>query len=159
MIKAKRDIINALVILALCVFAYYGSSLISVRNLGKTEASFFPNIVIAVLAFLGICLLVNSIYRMAREKNSKFDVSFKELLQENKKVIFTFAIFGVYVFLFSFIGYFVSTILFLAALYLLLSSNKQKLWVVLIGMVAFTFILYFIFNNALSVFLPSGVLF
>ncbi|UOQ92270.1 tripartite tricarboxylate transporter TctB family protein [Halobacillus shinanisalinarum] len=159
MVSTKRDLINALLLLFFCCFAYYESSLISERNLGKTEADFFPNIVIIVLAILSLCLLVKSIYGMVRAKDYHFKFSFRNLLQENKKVILTFAIFGLYVLLLDYIGYFLSSILFLFTLYLLLSNNKQKLWAVLLGMVAFTLVLYVVFQNGLSVFLPTGQLF
>lgn len=159
MVKAKRDLINAVVILIFCGFAYYGSSLITDRNLGKTEADFFPNIVIGILVFLSLCLLVNSVYRMKQEDDSKLNLSFKMVLRENKKVILTFILFGLYVFLLGYIGYFVSSILFMITLYLVLADNKQRLWVVLLGFSALTLVLYFVFQNALSVFLPTGVLF
>ncbi|MBP1948315.1 tripartite tricarboxylate transporter TctB family protein [Virgibacillus litoralis] len=159
MLKAKRDLINAVVILIFCGFAYYGSSLITDRNLGKTEADLFPNIVIGILTLLSLCLLVNSIYRMKQEDDSKLNFSLKMVLRENKKVILTFVLFGLYVFLLSYIGYFVSSILFMISLYFVLANNKQKLWAVFLGFTVFTTVLYFVFQNALSVFLPTGVLF
>ncbi|MDC3412077.1 tripartite tricarboxylate transporter TctB family protein [Aquibacillus sp. 3ASR75-11] len=159
MVKAKRDLINSVVILAFSGFAYYGSSLISERNLGKTEADFFPNIMIGVIAFLSLCLLANSIVRMKKEKDSHLNISIRKLLQENKKVILTFILFGLYVLLLGYIGYFPSSILFLITLYLVLATNKQKMWIVCLGFIALTLVLYIVFQNALSVFLPTGVFF
>jgi putative tricarboxylic transport membrane protein len=157
MVKAKRDLINAVMILVFCGFAYYGSSLISERNLGKTEADFFPNIIIIVISFLSVCLLINSIYRMKKEKDSRVNVSPKRLFHENKKIILTFVLFAAYVFLLGYIGYFLSSILFLLSLYLVLANNKQKLWIVSLGFIALTVLLYLVFQHALSVFLPTGV--
>jgi len=159
LIKAKRDLINSIILVAFCCYAYYGATLIPDRSYGKTGADFFPKIVIGIVAFLSICLLIHSIYRMTREKESKITVSPKNLFQENKKVILTFVIFGLYIVLLEYIGYFVSSVLFLLALYYLLASKKQKIWVVLLGAVALTYLLYLIFQKALSVFLPAGLLF
>ncbi|HLS07704.1 tripartite tricarboxylate transporter TctB family protein [Lentibacillus sp.] len=159
MIRAKRDLLNAVAILIFSTFAYYGSSLITEKNLGKTEADLFPNIVIGVVAFLGLCLLVNSIYRMVREGEFKSGINFEKMFYENKKVILTFVLFGLYVFLLGYIGYFLSSILFLNLLYHVLADNKQNLWAVLLGSIVLTAILYFVFQGALSVFLPTGVFF
>ncbi|SFB10885.1 Tripartite tricarboxylate transporter TctB family protein [Lentibacillus halodurans] len=159
MIKAKRDLLNAAAILVFCGFAYYGSSLITEKNLGKTEADLFPNIIIGTVAFLGLCLLASSVYRMIRGEGSKLNINLQKLFHENKKVILTFVLFGLYVFILGYIGYFLSSVLFLISLYFVLADNRQKLWVVLLGSIILTAILYLIFQWALSVFLPTGVLF
>lgn len=159
MIKAKRDLVNSIILLAFCSLAYYGALVIPDRSYGKTGADFFPKIVIGIVAFLSICLLIQSIIRVTKEKESKMTVSPKLLFRENRKVIFTFVIFGIYILLLEYIGYFISSVLFMIALYYLLAVKKQKIWVVLLGTVALTYLLYLIFQKALSVFLPAGMLF
>lgn len=157
--KAKRDMFNSIGLLLFCCFAFYGSTQIPIREMGNTEADFFPIIVIGVISFLSICLLISSIYKMIKNKDSKTKTSIKEMFQENKKIIWTFFIFASYVFLLKIIGYFLSSVIFLILLYILLAPNRRKLWLVSLGAAAITFVLFVIFQNGLSVFLPTGSLF
>lgn len=157
MIKAKRDCMNAIFILVFCGFAYYETLSIAPPVLGKTGAALFPNIVIGVVVFLDLCFLITSILRIKKEKNTKLDLSVKKWLKENKKVLLTFVIFGIYVLLLGYIGYIISTMLFLFAVYLLLAQKSQKLWKVGLGIISLTLIIFFIFQDVLSVFLPTGI--
>lgn len=159
MVKAKRDCINAIVILAFCGFAYYLSLSIPAPSFGKTGGAFFPRIVIGAVAFLSLCYLVSSLLRIKKEKNIHLDLSIPRFLKENSKVIGSFVIFGLYVFALGLLGYIISTILFLFALYMLLAEKKQKFWLVGIGIIVLTLLLFVVFQNILSVFLPTGVFF
>jgi len=159
MTKTARDFINAIIILLFCGGAYYGALMIPQRGLGKTEADLFPKIMIAIVAFLGLCLLVQSLIRMKNENGFKINISFRTLYKDNKKVIWTFLIFAAYVFALNILDYFVSSILFLMSLYMLIAEKRQKIWIVLLGVIVFTAILYIIFQQALSVFLPKGLFF
>lgn len=159
MLSAKRDLINSLVILLFCGLAYYGASAIPERSLGKTEGDFFPNIIIVTLTILSLFLLIKSIYQFIKSEKEINTTSFKEKIKENKKVIFTFLLFGLYIFVMPYIGYFVSSVTFLFLLYLLLSPNKKKLWIVFLGIIGVTYLLSFVFQKFLLVFLPTGMLF
>ncbi|MBN8235165.1 tripartite tricarboxylate transporter TctB family protein [Halobacillus kuroshimensis] len=162
MMTVKRDAMNAVILLAFCGLAFYGSTLIPERSLGKTEGDFFPNIIIGILAVLSLLLLVKSVYAyVTSEKQQRAEpkTSLKERWAEGKKVWYTFALFGAYIFIMPLAGYFLSSVAFLFTLYLLLSSNRKRLWLVLIISIVVTYVLSFIFQKFLLVFLPSGVLF
>ncbi|WP_085522723.1 tripartite tricarboxylate transporter TctB family protein [Tuberibacillus sp. Marseille-P3662] len=159
MVKAKRDCMNAILILVFCGFVYFETLSISAPAFGKTGGAFFPKIVISIVALLGICLLINSLFRMKKETTDKLNLSIPKLIKENKKVLLTFIIFGTYVVLLGLIGYIISTMLFLMTLYLLLTPKIQKVWIVGLGYIVLTLIVFFIFQNILSVFLPKGTFF
>ncbi|CDQ38884.1 MULTISPECIES: tripartite tricarboxylate transporter TctB family protein [Virgibacillus] len=158
MANAKRDFINAIILLAFSGFAYFGSTQIPIQGLGKTEADFFPTIVISVLAILSICLLIISMYRMTKEKRME-KVAIRKVIKRNKKVVATFGLFAGYVFLLPYIGYFIASVLFLISLYIVLAPTKNKLGLVILGMIGLILLLYVIFQQALSVFLPPGMFF
>ncbi|MFD1337236.1 tripartite tricarboxylate transporter TctB family protein [Oceanobacillus iheyensis] len=158
MISAKRDLLNAILLLAFSGLAYLGSTQIPIQGFGKTEANFFPNIIIAVLVFLSVCLLTQSIYRFTKESKSE-KVSIRSAIRSNKKVIITFGLFAAYVFILPYAGYFIASILFLIGLYTVLAPNKNKIVLVILFMIGLVFILYVVFQQVLSVFLPPGILF
>lgn len=155
-IKAKRDIINSIVILVFCAFAYYESLSISSPAMGKTGAAFYPRLVIAFIVFLSLLYLITSIVRLRKETDSKLDWAILKWTKDNKRVLLTFMIFGVYILLMSYIGYIVATFLFLFGMYILLNPKKEKFWMVGLGIVILTLVLFFIFQDLLSVFLPGG---
>lgn len=160
---AKRDLMNSLVVMLFCGFAYYGASQIPIRGAAKTEADFFPKIIIGLLLFLSICLLINAAYTMWKSRSVSHGVAkktdWKQAFVENRKVIITFLTFGVYIFLLQEIGYFISSILFLFVLYLLLMPGKKRYVAGLVGSVLITVLLFIVFQYGLSVYLPEGKLF
>ncbi|GLO67979.1 tripartite tricarboxylate transporter TctB family protein [Oceanobacillus kimchii] len=158
MTSAKRDLLNAILLLGFSGLAYIGSTQIPIQGFGKTEANFFPNIIIAVLVFLSVCLLAHSIYRFTKEPKAK-NVSIRNAFRSNKKVIITFGLFAAYVFILPYAGYFIASILFLISLYTVLAPNKNKIILVSLFMIGLVFILYVVFQQVLSVFLPPGILF
>lgn len=156
MIKAKRDIINAILILVFCGAAYYETLSISSPVQRKTGASFFPQIIIIVIAVFGLCLLINSLIRIKKESNTQLNLSIPKLWRENYKVLLTFIFFGLYVLLMKVIGYLISSVLFMLAIYLLLTTKKRKIWAAVVSYIVITFAIYFVFRVFLYVFLPSG---
>ncbi|MFS0749978.1 tripartite tricarboxylate transporter TctB family protein [Oceanobacillus sp. 1P07AA] len=158
MTSAKRDLLNAILLLAFSGLAYIGSTQIPIQGFGKTEANFFPNIIIAILVFLSVCLLAQSIYRFTKEPRAE-KITIRNAIRHNKKVIITFGLFAVYVFILPWAGYFIASILFLISLYTVLTPNKNKIVFVILFMIGLVFILYVVFRQVLSVFLPPGILF
>lgn len=157
---AKRDAINAVVVMMFCGLAYYGTLQIPVRGAAKTEADFFPKIIIGLLLFLAICLLTHAIYTMMKHRqDEQAKTDWKALLKDNRKVIITFLIFGVYILLLQEVGYFISSIAFLFALYLFLTPGRKRYITGIVGSVLITVILFLIFQYGLSVYLPEGNLF
>ncbi|WP_172372328.1 tripartite tricarboxylate transporter TctB family protein [Sporosarcina jiandibaonis] len=157
--EARKDLVNSLIIVAFCGIAYSGILEIPVRGAAKTEADFFPKIIVGLLFVLAIFLLVKSIYGMIKQEkrdNKKERVDWQRLFKENSKVIYTFAIFSVYIFLLQGIGYFISSVIFLFALYLILMPGKKRYITGIIGSVLITVLLFVVFRYGLSVYLPEG---
>lgn len=159
MVKAKRDVVNSLMLLTLCAAAYYATSLIPAALFGKTDGALFPQIVITTLAFLAVLYLINSLVKVSKGADEKLQLSIMTWIKENKNVVLIFVTFAAYVVALPWIGYLVSSMLFLLASHMVLAMKRTKLWIVALSIIAVTFILMFVFENALSVFLPEGVLF
>jgi hypothetical protein len=77
--------------------------------------------------------------------------------RENRKIVITFVTFTVFVFLLQMFGYFIASILFLVGMYLVLRKNKTAIWKPVLGFIVLTAVIYFVFQNVLSVFLPVGI--
>ena len=117
-------------------------------------ASFFPKIVIGVLALLSLVLLIRS--SIKGEKKWLFkDVN-------KKYIIFVVVILAVWIGMISVLGFFLSSVVFFYLLVWLIGSNKKDLsanilsFVLVCGIVS---LFYFIFKEILLVPLPEGIFF
>ncbi|WP_116043483.1 tripartite tricarboxylate transporter TctB family protein [Amycolatopsis palatopharyngis] len=160
MINAKRDCVNALVVLTFSAVLYFSIDTIPDPGVRRTGAAFFPKIVVPVLALLGFVLLVDSVRRIITEPRERLTLAPRELYRKNRKVIYIFLACGAYVPALYYLGYLVSTPFFLLAVYFLLARQRtRRLWAVILGYLLFTAALYVVFQQVLYVFLPPGRLF
>jgi len=117
-------------------------------------ASFFPKIVIGVLALLSVILLVRS--SIKGEKKWLFrDI-------DKKYIIFAVAVIAVWIGMIPVLGFFVSSIVFFNVLVWLMGSKKKSLPSIALSFVVvgcIVSIFYFIFKEILLVPLPQGILF
>lgn len=158
MVKAKRDIINSVVILLFTGLLYFQIQSIPENTQRATDAAFFPKIVIPVLTVLGLCLLINSVLRMIKEPDQKLLINPKNLYRSNYKVLWVFIACALYVVALQYVGFIISTPLFLVGVYLLIAKTKRKPWLSVAGFVLFAAVIYVVFQQVLSVFLPTGQL-
>lgn len=158
MVKAKRDLINALVVIGFAVLLYSQIGHINNSGTRQTGPDFFPRVVVPTLLILGAVLLIQSIVRMVREENEPLNLDVKYLLKDNLKVILIFAATLAYIPGLYFFGYLFSTPFFLVATYFIIRWRRpnRRIWLTLIGYIVFSVFIYVIFRFGLTVFLPSG---
>ena len=159
MVNARRDVANSLILLVFCGLAFFLTTQIEEQAYGVTGASFFPKIVISLLAFLALCYLVTSVARARKDPTEGRNQTLGGRIRDNRKVLLTFVVFGIYVAALPYLGYLLSSAAFLLASHLLISSRKTKMAIVVPAVVVVTLLLFLVFENGLSVFLPRGVLF
>lgn len=158
MIKAKRDAINGVVVLLFTTVLFLQIQVIPKNPQRQTDAAFFPKIVIPILGALAICLLVTAVVRMFREQNDKLILKPGVVYRENSKIIWVFLFCAAYLIALTYIGFMISTPIFLLGVYALLAKRMNKLWLVVVGYIALTAVIYIVFQQFLFVFLPTGQL-
>lgn len=156
------EIIIGLVLIGLSLVIYIQGGNLPSLNEAFFNAGSFPRMIAAVLILLSIILILSKLNELRKKKPAEDKVSSKERLAafytEYKLVILTTAVFFVYIFLLQFIGFVVSTILFIIGAAILIGYRKRK-EVVTISAVAviLTLTIYFFFENVLYVRFPSGI--
>jgi putative tricarboxylic transport membrane protein len=159
MIKAKRDCINALVIVAFAAVLFFAIDTIPDPGIRRTGPAFFPRIVVPALGILGLVLLLDSIRRMLTERQEPLVLDPRVLYRNNHKIIFIFLACGAYIPALYYLGYLIATPFFLLGVYLFLAKRTGKrFWAVILGYLLFTVLLYVVFQQVLYVFLPAGQL-
>jgi putative tricarboxylic transport membrane protein len=166
---ATKDRVVSLVLLLFCAFFYYQSFSIKSSNLTGLDAAFFPRLLIGLIALLAVLILVRS-FLPARKKvlEAVARMSEQEEKQSEDKnrgwlVWFIFALFGLYIFSLGFLGFILASFLFMTIVYLLIIQGNQhsakNKAVAISSLLATSFILAFIFEKLLNVFLPRGIFF
>ena len=117
---------------------------------------FYPRIVLGITAVLAFALIVSDLVAQRRRSPARRQAG---AAPENYGLVAAcFAMFGLYVATLPWIGFRISTFIFVAALQSLLDPPRdRKAWIV-VSMTALvtTLVAYYLFNNYLLVLLPRG---
>ena len=147
--KHLSDSLIGAVLLALVAFAY-GTS----RSFPE-KSQFFVNILLAALLVLTLIYLARSLWNIARARQEGHGG--ERIRFFNEKNWGGIGFFAVYIFLMiPGLGFYSSTALFTFGLSWFLGTRQVK--ALAAAAVAFPLILYFIFQVALGVYLPAGML-
>ncbi|HAE41693.1 MAG TPA: hypothetical protein DCG34_02085 [Clostridiales bacterium] len=152
------EIIIAALFLILSVFMFFNSNgFVSNFDRGSLGAAGFPKLIAVFMFVLSLIYIVKFILN---NKNiiTKFDL--KSFYEEYKFVIITVLLFFFYVITMRYIGFIISTSVYLLASQWLLSDRKKKNIPVIIIMTLFiSFGAFYFFTNYLSVTFPAGIFF
>ena len=145
-----KDYITGFFGLVLSVFIYFSSENVVVAGGGLAKnPAFYPRVLALILGVLAVCLIVNALMR-----KEKFGVSAnKELL---KNVGMVFGLILLYIIVFQYVGFIVSTIAFLFCGILLYGGTVKG---ALLCSVPVTAAVYVIFHVIMQVAMPNGILF
>lgn len=147
--KMNSDLKFGVVLLIFCLIFWF--LIIPTQVAGAREAS-YPRFVIIWLGITSILLILKS-WKGDLEKNSKGLQNKKGILRVSLIVMISF----VYILMLDFLGFFSSSIIFLAVLML---SFQVRDWKVVIGVpLMFLLFVYFLFEKLLVFPLPRGILF
>jgi len=159
----RSDRILPAALFAFLAFAYYQADNIVGKEKGLIGASFFPKLVIIVMAVLLVIIVVGDLRKEKKEAEQgivRKGVTLGEGLRQYRKVILVFIITCIYVILLEQLGYVLDTILYLIFLTVLLKENwKERLPFTVGLMITFTVSTYVIFTYLLKVSMPSAGLF
>lgn len=126
------------------------------------NAGSFPRLIVVLmgsLSFIMVILRLKAILSQ-RKENGKIDIipNFKNLFTEYKLVIITLASLFIYTFSMKYIGFLLSTFLFIVGNSLLIGpKSKKDLVLVSVIALSITFGSYYLFQNLLHVRFPRGM--
>ena len=151
MTNRQRDIIAAVVFLAFGIFMFGNSAGINPIIPNEVGSGYVPKFVSIVIAILSISLLILTLLKKKIGPNEKTD-------EDIKGGIFTVMALAAYVILFEFLGFLVSTALYLFVQITLLSNAKnRKLLVFGIIAVVVPLVIYGLFKTLFNMPFPAGI--
>lgn len=152
-----KDRIAGLGLLVFCLFFYFQSTFIDVKELTTISAAFFPRLLLGLIATFAVVMLIQSFTKKGKkakgpqEKNQKEGITW-----------LIFALFAVYIYILPFVGFIIASFLFIAMVYLILlpKQGSVKSHVLsLLSLLGITIALSIVFEKLLNVFLPKGIFF
>lgn len=160
--RLSRDTVAGVLCLALSLFLLYLARGLPQSPLVPIGPDFYPRIVLGITAFLSVLLIVIDILS-ARSGAASGDTAVPALPaapKNYKLVVLTFIVFGLYVTLLTWLGYRISTFLFVATLQSLLERpGSLRGWIiVIVTATATSLVTFVVFEQYLQVLLPRGTL-
>lgn len=150
-----KDRFLAIVTLAMVAILLVESGNIASKTSWQPYGSaLFPQILLVVTGLLATAILLKSFFKPSKATSPRRSV--KDVLIEKHKIILLFLIFGIYAFFLSYLGYLISTLLFmLATQALLLGIDSKKKWLINLG-TSFTIVplVFVVFRYGLNIWLP-----
>ena len=148
--KLSRDGWGGLAVLAASLFLFALTLGLKDNPLVPIGPGFYPRIVLAISAVFALALVISDLLQKPREKQKE---SLNYLL-----VVQMFAVFGLYCGALPYLGFRISTLLYLAASNAILEPPKgAKGWarVAAVAIIT-TVVVYYAFERYLTVLLPRG---
>jgi len=149
-LKLSRDGWGGLAVLAASLFLFALTLGLKDNPLVPIGPGFYPRIVLAISAVFALALVISDLLQKPREKQKE---SLNYLL-----VVQMFAVFGLYCGALPYLGFRISTLLYLAASNAILEPPKgAKGWarVAAVAIIT-TVVVYYAFERYLTVLLPRG---
>ena len=148
--KLSREGWAGLVALATSLFLFWLTLDLKGNPLVPIGPGFYPRIVLGLSAALAALLIV---FDVTRKDKPKFEAG-----ANYRMVLLVFAVVGIYIVLIPYLGFRISTFLFVAALQSVLEPPKglKGVAVMLATALVTTLATYFLFERYLSVLLPRG---
>nr|WP_297461550.1 tripartite tricarboxylate transporter TctB family protein [uncultured Halomonas sp.] len=150
-----KDRFLAIVTLAMVAILLVESGGIASKTSWQPYGSaLFPQILLVVTGLLALAILLKSFFKPSQDSSSRRSV--KDVLLEKQKVILLFLIFGIYAAALSFLGYLISTLLFMVTTQaLLLGVDSRRKWLINLG-TSFTIVplVFVVFRYGLNIWLP-----
>jgi|SRR5690625_3515068 len=146
------DIVSSIIFISVGI-VFLINSLVFPKEISNAPGpGFYPSIISLILIVLGVIIFIQS---LVLKREQKVEISFK-----SKPVVFVYKVILItffYVVLLPFIGFYVTTFLFLALMmYIMGFKNRKFLVIIPIGITLF---LVFIFQTLFHIPLPSQSIF
>jgi hypothetical protein len=165
----KQDKYLGLILVALSALLFWQAELLPPPMFGTLGTAAFPKLIFTLLGLGGLGIFIKALILERKLAIESGDVSGQSngsaekkgfFLPDYKYVFIGFAFFVVYVLLMYYLGYLISTLIFLPCfMWILGPRDKKSLVVIALVSLGLTFLMQFCFVHLLKVFLPSGALF
>ncbi|WP_209121906.1 tripartite tricarboxylate transporter TctB family protein [Alkalihalobacillus sp. BA299] len=158
------EILIGIALIIICIVIYSQSGDFPYFNEVHLNAGSFPKLIAVLLGILSLMLVISKAKELLSQKAEIAKLDLREYLRgvykEHKLVFFTLISLFLYIFIMQFIGFVLTTIVFIITTGLIIGPKKKKnIFIISVVAVVITFSTYLFFENVLHVRFPSGLFF
>jgi|GEM_PF-871398 len=156
--KRYNELLTGGIIALFAILYLAGSSFIRKSKAVSIGAEFIPRIYGFVLLFLAVCLIYQGIKAARAYEADQTEVKEQK---DTKNVLLTFALIIVYVAAMQFLGFMLSSTIFLVLMSKVLTpvNTKPNYTALVIYSVVLSVGTYYLFHNVMFISLPTGIIF
>lgn len=164
MVPKIRDVQAGIVLLFVSVIMFSATLSFKKLTTSLVGPAFMPQVIAGLIALMSIAIIVQGVksVKASRAEKSSTDAVVEEKPKEEvtyRPVILTFVLMAVYVAVMPFVGFLITTAVYMFIQMMILSDKPERKWLlfVVVSLVASATI-YYVFRNVFYVMLPSGFL-
>jgi len=165
--KRYKDLISGVIVVVFSIAIYISSNGIQRMVSTSIGPDFMPKLAAVLMGILGVILTIQGALSAVKAPAeitaadaaaAKRHISFIELFKNNLDIA-TLVLLTLYSLVIGWLGFLISTSVYIFLQIMLMSINKKKKYIVFIAIsVIFTCVIYFLFTKVLYVMLPVGIL-
>ncbi|MDW0116126.1 tripartite tricarboxylate transporter TctB family protein [Sporosarcina thermotolerans] len=164
MVPKIRDVQSGIFLLVVSVIMF--SATLSFKKLTSTAVgpAFMPQIIAGLIALMAIAIIIQGIrsVKAEREKESSADAVVEKDPKDEvtyRPVILSFILMAVYVVVLPFVGFLITTAVYMFTQMMILSDKPERRWLLFaVVSVVSSATIYYVFRNVFYVMLPNGFL-
>lgn len=151
-----KNIYSGILMLAVGLFLLLAAGSIPSGAAVGIGSDFMPRVASGLMAVLGIIILISGV-KEAKKDGAQEEANAPAPLP--KGLLCTVALLFLYMLLMVPVGFIITTVLYITAQAMILApQEKRNPLLFFVFSLAFTIVIYFVFRNAFSLMLPSGIL-
>ncbi|WP_339251615.1 tripartite tricarboxylate transporter TctB family protein [Sporosarcina sp. FSL W8-0480] len=164
MIPKIRDVQSGIFLLIVSVIMFSATLSFKKLTTSLVGPAFMPQVIAGLIALMALAIIIQGIRNVKAErvKEASSDVVTKKDPKDEvtyRPVILTFILMAVYVAVMPFVGFLITTAVYMFIQMMILSDKPERRWLLfaVVSVVASATI-YYVFRNVFYVMLPSGLL-
>ena len=151
------ELIVGILFLILSIIIFFQAGSLPDSSYEPLGPAGFPRIIVLAMGILSIFLIIKKIKSI---DFNQVNLNFKNILIQYKLIFVTLINFLFYIIIMRFIGFRISTFIFVFLTQLLLGPRKEKKYLLIVSIaLAISLGSYYFFQNYLGVIFPSGLFF
>ncbi|MHB8132406.1 MAG: tripartite tricarboxylate transporter TctB family protein [Mobilitalea sp.] len=142
----NRNLVSGIILFLFSIWYYVNAQALPQQSEGGLAPSYFPSFLALILAILSLYVVVDSLIRISRNKKENEEQYEKK---DHKTVAILILFLIVYIILFKYLGFIITTILYLTAAMSMLKAGKLIKLVPIA--VIITLSIYFVFSKGFHI--------
>lgn len=165
MISKIRDVQAGIFLLFVSVIMFTTTLTFKKLTTSQVGPAFMPQVIAVLIALMAVAIIIQGVRNVKAERGKKASTDVVVTKKDTKNevtyrpVILSFALMAVYVVVMPFVGFLITTAVYMFIQMMILSDKPERKWLLFVTVsVVASASIYYVFRNVFYVMLPNGFL-